>query len=169
MERVMGDWPSWFNNADHRDARPVEQVSWDDVRGGVWPGEPAGAGAPDAGTFVGRVRARTGLPFDLPTEAQWEFACRAWTTKALNSGKDLTNEGSCPNMSEVGRYWHNGGSGFSQGGDTTVGTAKVGSYVPNAWGLFDMSGNVFEWCLDWYVDAPPGGRIRSARLRGRTA
>lgn len=150
-ERVMGYWPSYFNNVTYRDSRPLEQRSWNDIRGGTWPG-----GQAASGTFMQRISDRTGLSFDLPTEAQWEYACRAGTTTALNSGKNLTNTGSCPNMSEVGRYWFNGGSGFSQGGSTAVGTAKVGSYVPNAWGLYDMHGNVWEWCLDWYAASPQG-------------
>jgi len=148
-ERVMGAWPSYFYNAAYRDARPVEKVSYDNIRGSN-----AGSGWPlhnavDAESFLGQLRTKTGLTFDLPTEAQWEYACRAGTTTALNSGKNLNNEVECPNMAEVGRYWYNGGSGYSSGGNTSVGTAKVGSYLPNAWGLYDMHGNVREWCLDW--------------------
>ncbi|HOG49975.1 MAG TPA: formylglycine-generating enzyme family protein [Lentisphaeria bacterium] len=157
---VMGDWPSYFSNPDYRDARPVEQVSYDDIRG-----EYAGARWPskstvDVNSFLGRLRARAGLDFDLPTEAQWEYACRAGTTTALNSGKNLTHTNNCPNMDEVGRYWWNGGQGgylddgitYDPTCDTTHGTAKVGSYLPNRWGLYDMHGNADEWCLDWYQE-----------------
>ncbi|MDQ0288418.1 SUMF1/EgtB/PvdO family nonheme iron enzyme [Oligosphaera ethanolica] len=171
-ERVMGNWPSWFSNASYRDARPVEQISYDDIRGSSagagWPGN----NAVDAGSFLGRLRTKTGLDFDLPTEAQWEYACRAGTTTALNSGKNLTDEYECPNVAEVGRYWYNGGSGYSSDGDTSVGSAKVGSYLPNQWGLYDMHGNVWEWCLDWYQSElgsaaqtdPPGAAGGSDRV-----
>jgi formylglycine-generating enzyme required for sulfatase activity len=122
---------------------------------------------------MGKLRAKTGLTtMDLPTESQWEYACRAGTTTALNSGKNLTATGNCSNMAEVGRYEFNGGSGSTKNGDTSVATAKVGSYLPNAWGLYDMHGNVREWCLDWYgtypgsVQDPLGaasGAVRVAR------
>ena len=96
------------------------------------------------------LRTKTGLLFDLPTEAQWEYACRAGTTTALNSGKNLTAEGKCPNMAEVGRY--DGKQGDGRGGYSQH--TKVGCYLPNAWGLYDMHGNVSEWCLDWLGDYP---------------
>ena len=142
-ELVTGSNPS-----EHKgNARPVERVSYNMLRG-----TDKGAGWPannevDGTSFFGILRAKTGLSFDLPTEAQWEFACRAETTTALNSGKNLTSETtSDANMDEVGRYRYNqndGKGGYSQ--HTTV-----GSYLPNAWGLYDMHGNVYEWCLDWY-------------------
>jgi formylglycine-generating enzyme required for sulfatase activity len=154
-ERVMGTWPSYFNNASYRDSRPVERVSYYQIRENPANSDDPAVSWPtnstvNADSFMGRLRARTGKAFDLPTESQWEYAGRAGTTTALNSGKNLTAIESCPNMSEVGRYWYNGGSGYTQNGDTSVATAKVGSYLPNAWGLYDIHGNVWEWCLDWF-------------------
>ncbi len=165
-ERVMGTWPSYFNNVSYRDSRPVESVSYNDIRGSNFgAGWPAN-GEVDADSFMGQLRARTGKVFDLPTEAQWEYAGRAGTTTALNSCKNLTPAISCPNMSEVGRYSENGCSIYltPQRGDTSKGTANVGSYLPNAWGLYDIHGNVWEWCLDWFGPYPgtgsdPGGAI----------
>jgi formylglycine-generating enzyme required for sulfatase activity len=103
---------------------------------------------------MGRLRARTGLAFDLPTESQWEYAGRAGTATALNSGFNLTNTSIDARMAQVGRYWHNGGSGYTRNGTASVGTAKAGSYLPNAWGLYDIHGNVWEWSLDWNETYP---------------
>jgi formylglycine-generating enzyme required for sulfatase activity len=147
-ERVMGDWPSQFKNVRYRDDRPVENVSYNDIRGAVHGANWPSSNSVDAASFMGRLRARTGKMFDLPTEAQWEYACRAGAETALNTGKNLTDKEICPNMAESGRYKGNSGDG-APNGDTRVGTAEVGSYPPNAWGLYDLHGNVWEWCLDW--------------------
>ena len=168
-ELVTGSNPSYYQGG----TRPVEYVSYDDLRGTSAEG---GAGWPeqghavDAGSFFGVLRAKTGLLLDLPTEAQWEYACRAGTTTALNSGKNLTATDTCPNLAEVGRYYNDksdGKGGYSQ-------HTRVGSYLPNAWGLYDMHGNVEEWCLDWFssygtaaVTDPAGSPTGSYRvLRG---
>ena len=161
-ERVMGNWPSWFGNPAYRDSRPVERVSYFDIRenpdnSAISPNWPQSS-LVHADSFMGKLRAKTGLStLDLPTEAQWEYACRAGTGTALNSGKNLTNVEACPNMSEVGRYRHNHPGEYSDcsSASTAGGTAKAGSHAPNAWGLYDMHGNVWEWCLDWYTAAAP--------------
>ena len=152
-ERVMGAWPSYFDNVSYRDARPVEQVNYNVVRGSspAWPGYNNNV---DANSFMGRLRARTGRAFDLPTESQWEYAGRAGTTTALNSGYNLSDLIDDARLVGVGRYYYNGGLGYSSRADTTAGTAKVGSYLMNQWGLYDIHGNVLEWCLDLYGTYP---------------
>ena len=131
------------------DCRPVERVSYNMVRGSLAAG---GAGWPklghkvDENSFLGKLNKKTGGTFDLPTDAQWEYACRAVTTTSLNSGKNLMRATQDPNMAEVGRYYSNRGDGKGGYAEHT----KVGCYKPNAWGLYDMHGNVWEWCLDWW-------------------
>jgi len=166
-ELVMGDNPSYGRG----DMRPVEEVTYGDIRGtddGMgWPTH----GRVDPDSFLGWLRIRCNLHCDLPTDAQWEYACRAGTTTALNSGKNLTDTGTCPNMSEVGRYSGNQGDG--RGGYSQH--TKVGSYLANRWNLHDMHGNVCEWTLDYYqqhlgldpATDPVGGSTGSHRvLRG---
>ena len=164
-ELVMGTRPSYFSNISYYSTRPVETVTFNMIRGSSLGAQWPASNAVDADSFLGKLRARTGLDFDLPTEAQWEYACRAGTTTDFNNGRNITAhhvedrvfEDSA--MNEVGRYWCNGGrsaSGddFTQGWNdntscsTAWATAAVGSYRPNDWGLYDMHGNVNEWCLD---------------------
>ena len=162
---VMGTTPSYSRG----DTRPVERVSYNMIRGttlgAAWPSHRQ----VDADSFLGKIRARTSLTIDLPTEAQWEYACRAGTTTALNNGKNLSSTESCPEMDEVGRYGYNSSDG--KGGYTSCHT-RVGSYAPNAWGLYDMHGNVWEWCLDWHGNYattaqtdPSGAASGSYRVR----
>ena len=155
-ELVMGNRPSAFSNTVCYATRPVERVSYNQIRGadlGKWWPQ---MNTVDETSFMGKLRAKTGRLFDLPTEAQWEYACRAGTTTALNSGKNLSAAtGVDANMAEVGRYYYNSGAynnSYDYNGSTDeTGTAKVGSYLPNAWGLYDMHGNVREFCLDWFA------------------
>lgn len=85
----------------------------------------------------------------LPTEAQWEYACRAGTTTATAFGDSL----SALDANIDGSQPYNGGPQV----DSPVEPAEVGKYKPNAWGIFDLHGNVLEWCRDWYVPKLPGG------------
>ncbi len=116
-EKVMGDNPSRFKGAN----LPVENVSWDDVQ-----------------KFIHALNARNdGYVYRLPTEAEWEYACRAGTAGDFAGSLD-----------EMGWYMSNSGSQ----------THPVGTKKPNAWGLYDMHGNVLQWCQDWYGDYP-GGKV----------
>ena len=123
-EQVMGVNPSKYKGADN----PVETVSWEDAvefcrKLSELPAEKA-----------------AGNVYRLPTEAEWEYACRAGTTTKYSFGDD---------ESELGDYaWY--------GVNSDQKTHPVGSKKPNAWGLYDMYGNVWEWCQDWYVDYPSG-------------
>ena len=144
-ELVMGNKPSYFTNATYYQTRPVDQVTYYEVRenpanSAITPNWPASSQV-HADSFMGKLRAKTGLTkFDLPTESQWEYACRAGTTTALNSGHNLTNTLGDAHMDVVGRYLWNGGSGSGDSPNCTPanGTAAVGSYLPNAWGLYDL-------------------------------
>ena len=118
-EKVMGSKPSNFKGPQN----PVEQVSWN-----------------DAVEFCRKLSEQEGVEYRLPTEAEWEYACRAGTTTKYSFG-DIE--------SELADYaWYDENSG-----DTTH---PVGSKKPNAWGLYDMHGNVWEWCEDWYESYPSG-------------
>jgi len=124
-ERVMGTNPSRFTG----DPRlPVESVSWEDCQ-----------------KFLEKLNGRvSGGGFRLPTEAQWEYACRAGTTTPFHFGETISTERANYN----GNYTYgNGGKGVWRQ-KTTV----VSSFPSNAWGLHDMHGNVWEWCADWYAE-----------------
>ena len=120
----------------HSDQRPVENVSWH-----------------DAMEFCNRLRQRTGRHYTLPSEAQWEYACRAGSTTPFHFGATIT-----PALAN-----YNGTVSYADGpkGEDRNQTIAVGTLPANAWGLHDMHGNVWEWCLDrWhgsYEGAPTDG------------
>ena len=140
-ELITGSNPSEFK----ADARPVEQITYDMIRGtekGVnWPNN----NEVDENSFLGIFRSKVKMDFDLPTEAQWEYACRADTITALNNGTNITNEYFDGNLKKIGRYEGNN----DDYKDKYLEHVTVGSYLPNAWGLYDMHGNVYEWVCDW--------------------
>ena len=124
---VMGNNPS---NYDGFDSHPVENVSWFDAKAFCEKALKDAQNLPE------------GAVFDLPTEAQWEYACRAGTTTTFHFGNEFN--GSQANCDGTRPY------GTKQAGPNIDCTCNVGSYAPNAWGLYDMHGNVWEWCNDWY-------------------
>lgn len=154
--------------------RPVDKVSYSLVRGVSANGLGNAADDIADASFLGVLRHKTAMPFDLPTEAQWEYACRAGTTGAWNNGTTTTNTSTSSydsRLNKLGRNLGNTGDGQESYAEHT----KVGLYTPNAWGFYDMHGNVFEWCRDayraqWTSDAlvdPEGGDGASNRvLRG---
>lgn len=136
-ELVMGTNPSEFNG----EMRPVECVSYEMIRGSANGSQWPISSEVDADSFMGKIREKTGIAeFDLPTEAQWEYACRAGTTSKYNNGGDSLDD-----LNLLGRTWDNR-MDISKGGFR--GHTTVGSYLPNQWGLYDMHGNVQEFCLD---------------------
>ncbi len=131
-QAVTGSNPSRFKD----DARqPVEQVSWDDVQ-----------------TFIAELERRLpGLPVRLPSEAEWEYACRAGTTTPFSFADPLTPE----RVNYDGNYPYAGG----EKGLYREKTVPVASLPANPWGLYEMHGNVLEWCADWYGDYPGEAQV----------
>ena len=136
-QKVMGSNPSNRRGTETgENFLPVEQVSYNTIRGSGWP---ENGHQVTAGSVCDVLRQRTGMELDLPTDAQWEFACRAGTNTAINNGKMTSMENNDPDMAVVAWFKHN----------SDLHTHPVGLKPCNAWGLYDMHGNVYEWTLDW--------------------
>jgi formylglycine-generating enzyme required for sulfatase activity len=127
--------PGWAVDDRH----PVVNLSWADAR-----------------EFCAWLSKKEGKPYRLPTEAEWEYACRAGTTTAYSSGDEPESLAGAGNVvdaaaKKVFPTWqaHRGDDGFAF-------TSPVGSFAANAWGLYDMHGNAMEWCEDWYFPYPAG-------------
>ncbi len=143
-EEVMGSNPSFFSGCP---TCPVEQVSWDDVQ-----------------EFITKTNARGEGTYSLPTEAQWEYSARAGSTTAFYNGHITKPDGDDHNLDAIGWYIYN----------SRTATHPAAQKEPSAWGLIDTSGNVWEWCSDWYgsytsgpVTDPTGPSSGSYRvLRG---
>ena len=144
-EQIMGKNPSNFKGPQN----PVETVSWD-----------------DAVAFCQALSRKTGRTVRLPTEAEWEYACRAGTTTPFNTGETISTD----QANYDGNYIYGNG----RKGEYRQKTIAVGSFKPNTFGLYDMHGNVWEWCSDWdgsYANAnavdPQGpGSVSYRVLRG---
>ncbi|MCI0457961.1 MAG: SUMF1/EgtB/PvdO family nonheme iron enzyme [Gemmataceae bacterium] len=161
-ERVMGTNPAYFRGGngggpDH----PIEQVTWHNAN--------------DFCTRLTQLPAEraAGRVYRLPSEAQWEYACRAGTTSAYHVGDTLTPEQATFDSTHAGGITPEGlAFDYSNAPGPRRTTTRVGAYPPNPWGLYDMHGNVWEWCQDYYdarfyqtvswrtlrvASGPPGG------------
>ena len=185
---VGGTNPSKYQGDDWQ-FRPVERVTYNTIRGTAiktthqydWPW----TSEVDPDSFMGILCAKcrskgegsnytepvTG--FDLPTEFQWEYACRAGTTGAFNTTNAYNNASSSEQTAQLKKLGRYSGDKTDIHGNPDAHTT-VGSYEPNPWGLYDMHGNAYEWCLDWYQDDvqvlaqevdPVGAASGSSRVR----
>ena len=153
-QAVMGNNPSYFKNCG--DDCPVENVFWNDAK-----------------AFIEKLNRRemksgSRVRYGLPTEAQWEYACRAGSSTALYNGNiRILGDNNAPALDDIA--WYGGNSCVSYSGGykcygwkekqyscSNCGTHPTGQKIPNAWGLYDMIGNVWEWCQDWKGDYPTG-------------
>ena len=127
-QHIMHSTPSHFSALG--DSFPVENINWYETQ-----------------EFIKKLNVlNSNGHFSLPTEAQWEYACRAGSNTPFNTGENLTTD----EANFDGNYPY---KEFPKGIFRNK-TTKVGSFKPNAWGLYDMHGNVWEWCEDWFCEYP---------------
>lgn len=146
-----------FKNPDYADMRPVDGVFYQLIRNAGYFWTPSNPVQPEAASFLGKLRTLTGCPrFDLPTECQWEYACHGGYEGTFYNGKTYLplNEEAKTNLAALARYRFSGGlvDGTTvpdmETCTTELGSATVGSYLPNGYGLYDMLGNVPEICRE---------------------
>jgi sulfatase modifying factor 1 len=125
-KEIMGNNPSQFKGEKNL---PVEMVSWDDCQ-----------------EFIKKMRKKDKKPYRLPSEAEWEFCCRAGTTTPFHFGETISTD--------QANYFGEAVYGNGKKGIYRKKTTPVGSFPANAWGLHDMHGNVLQWCQDMYGDYP---------------
>ena len=125
-QAVMGNNPSHFTGAKNL---PVENVSWDDCQ-----------------EFIKKLREKDKKPYRLPTEAEWEYACRAGTKTPFHFGETISTD----QVNYNGEHIYGDGK---KGLDRKK-TTPVGTFPANAWGLCDVHGNVYQWCQDWAGEYP---------------
>lgn len=125
-QTVMGENPSRFKGEG---SLPVESVSWDDCQ-----------------VFIKKLWEKDKKPYRLPSEAEWEFCCRAGTTTPFHFGETISTD--------QANYCGEGVYGNGKKGVCRKKTTPVGSFPANAWGLHDMHGNVYQWCQDWWAGYP---------------
>jgi formylglycine-generating enzyme required for sulfatase activity len=135
---VMGKNPSHFGTCAEC---PVERVSWTDVQ-----------------EFIKKLNQKEGNKYRLPTEAEWEYACRAGTKTPFSLGEIIGTD----QANYDGKYIY----GKGRKGEYREKTVRVKSFVPNAWGLYDMHGNVWEWCSDWKGSYPSGSETDPSGSEG---
>jgi formylglycine-generating enzyme required for sulfatase activity len=139
-QAVMGNNPSYFKGKN----RPVERVSWN-----------------DATKFCQKLSKRTGRDYRLPSEAEWEYACRAGTKTPFYFGEtintDLANYRGTDKDNE--EYGWSGSYGRGPKGEYREQTTDVGDFPPNSFGLYDMHGNLWEWCQDVWHDNYDGAPV----------
>ena len=156
---MMAQAPSTYPTGDERFV-PIGGLSYNGLRGTTY-SWPANLHNVDSTSVIGKLQTLTGFAtMDLPTDAQWEFACRAGTGSALYDGHELDNASTSAYVNQMAVYQGHGNA-----------LAVVGTCKPNGWGLYDMYGNIWEYCLDWYqenltgVDANIGPSSGSSRIR----